>query len=215
MLALLLMAGIASILYGSLASRRRAGTAARRRPSRSSDMRAALTYLRAQLSEQYPQRMWKAAELPLLFAGRAERAALCGGAAGARRGRRRLLLPARRRRATERSRSSCRSASFPIPRRCKQPEFRDAERSVLADGIAELKIGYFGRDANAADARRADVARSLGRPAAPAAPRAPRREARQGRRRGRRSSSSRGDRRRRAVRSGTSGQSRCMRGAGR
>ena len=31
------------------------------------------------------------------------------------------------------------------------PEFRDAERSVLADDIAELKIGYFGRDANAAD----------------------------------------------------------------
>ena len=33
----------------------------------------------------------------------------------------------------------------------QSPEFRDAERSVLADDIAELKVGYFGRDARAAD----------------------------------------------------------------
>jgi hypothetical protein len=33
----------------------------------------------------------------------------------------------------------------------QEPEFRDAERSVLADGIAELAIGYFGRDADAND----------------------------------------------------------------
>ncbi len=32
------------------------------------------------------------------------------------------------------------------------PEFRDAERSVLAEGIAELRIEYFGRDVDAADA---------------------------------------------------------------
>jgi hypothetical protein len=31
------------------------------------------------------------------------------------------------------------------------PEFQDPERSVLADGIAELKIAYYGRDANAAE----------------------------------------------------------------
>ena len=32
-------------------------------------MRAATAYLRTQLSEQYPQRMWKVVEVPLLFAG--------------------------------------------------------------------------------------------------------------------------------------------------
>ena len=64
----------------------------------------------------------------------------------------------------------------------QEPEFRDAERSVLADGIAELTIGYFGRDAERRRRRRADVARSLGGPAAAAAAGAPRREARQGRR---------------------------------
>ena len=34
----------------------------------------------------------------------------------------------------------------------KMPEFRDAERSVLAQDIAELRIGYFGRDVDANDA---------------------------------------------------------------
>jgi len=33
----------------------------------------------------------------------------------------------------------------------QEPEFNEAERSVLADDIAELKIGYYGRDANAAE----------------------------------------------------------------
>jgi len=32
------------------------------------------------------------------------------------------------------------------------PEFGDAERSILAEGIAELRIAYFGRPADAADA---------------------------------------------------------------
>ena len=39
---------------------------------------------------------------------------------------------------------------------------RDAERSVLADGIAELTISYFGRDANADRRRRADAGATAG-----------------------------------------------------
>ncbi len=42
--------------------------------------------------------------------------------------------------------------TYPDPTALENPQFNDAERSVLADGIAELKISYFGRDANAADA---------------------------------------------------------------
>ena len=57
-----------------------------------------------------------------------------------------------------------------MSRRCRNPEFRDAERSVMAEGIAEIKVGYFGRDRQGRRRRRADVARSLGRPAAIAAP---------------------------------------------
>ena len=35
---------------------------------------------------------------------------------------------------------------IPEPDAKAEPEFRDAERSVLAEDIAEIKIGYFGRD---------------------------------------------------------------------
>ena len=34
----------------------------------------------------------------------------------------------------------------------QMPDFRDADRSVLAEDIASMKIGYFGRDAGANDA---------------------------------------------------------------
>ena len=69
MLALVLMAGMASILYGSLNLAARSWDGGEAKAEQVSDMRATASYLRAQLSEQYPQRMWKAAELPLLFAG--------------------------------------------------------------------------------------------------------------------------------------------------
>ena len=41
--------------------------------------------------------------------------------------------------------------TYPDPTALEHPTFTDAERSVLAEGIAELSISYFGRDANAAD----------------------------------------------------------------
>ena len=34
----------------------------------------------------------------------------------------------------------------------QMPDFHDADRSVLAEDIASLKVGYFGRDAGAKDA---------------------------------------------------------------
>jgi hypothetical protein len=33
----------------------------------------------------------------------------------------------------------------------QEPEFTDTQRSVLAEGIAELRIAYFGRDPDAAE----------------------------------------------------------------
>ena len=67
--------------------------------------------------------------------------------------------------------------TIPDPAATENPEFTDAEHSVLAEGIAELRVSYFGRDANAADVDVAELARSLGRPAATAAAHANRREA--------------------------------------
>ena len=162
---------------------------------------AAQTYLRAQIAAQYPQRLWKAAELPLLFAGERDEmryaAALPervaeGGVyyfrlAVVRSGEKSQLVQER---------------AIPDLAALQEPEFRDAERSVLADDIAELAIGYFGRDANAADADaptwrdRWDDRQRL-----PLLVRIDVKPAREPP--GRRSSSSRGARRRRAARPGT------------
>ena len=151
MIALVLMAGMASILFGSLSLAARSWDGGEAKVLQVSDMRTAQTYLRAQLSAQYPQRLWKAAELPLLFAGSREEmryaAALPervaeGGVyyfrlAVVRTGEKSQLVQER---------------VIPDLAALQEPEFRDAERSVLAEDIAELAIGYFGRDANAADA---------------------------------------------------------------
>lgn len=149
--ALVLMAGIAAVLYGSLSLAARSWDGGEAVAQQVSDMRATQTYLRAQLSEEYPQRLRKAAELPLLFAGERDEiryaAALParvaeGGVyyfrvAVVRSGEKSQLVQERR---------------IPDAAALQEPEFRDADRSVLADGIAELRIAYFGRDAGATDA---------------------------------------------------------------
>lgn len=150
-IALVLMAGIAALLYGSLSLAARSWDGGEAVAQQVSDMRATQTYLRAQLSEEYPQRLRKAAELPLLFAGERDEiryaAALParvaeGGVyyfrvAVVRSGEKSQLVQQRR---------------IPDPAALQEPEFGDADRSVLADGIAELRIAYFGRDAGATDA---------------------------------------------------------------
>jgi general secretion pathway protein J len=151
MVALVLMAGIASILYGSLALAGRSWDGGEAKADQVSDMRATLTYLRTQLSEQYPQRMWKTPELELMFAGEREElryaAVLPERVAGGGVYYFRLAVV----RAGDKSRL-IQERMIPDTFALREPEFRDADRSVLADDIAELKIAYYGRDANAAEA---------------------------------------------------------------
>jgi len=151
MIALVLMAGMASILFGSLSLAARSWDGGEAKVLQVSDMRTAQTYLRAQLSAQYPQRLWKAAELPLLFAGSRDEmryaAALPERVAEGGVYYFRLAVV----RTAEKS-QLVQERVIPDPSALQQPEFRDAGRSVLAEDIAELAIGYFGRDANAADA---------------------------------------------------------------
>jgi len=151
MIALVLMAGMASILFGSLSLAARSWDGGEAKVLQVSDMRAAQTYLRAQISAQYPQRLWKAAELPLLFAGARDEmryaAALPERVAEGGIYHFRLAVV----RTGEKS-QLVQERAIPDLAALQEPEFRDPERSVLADGIAELAIGYFGRDANAADA---------------------------------------------------------------
>ena len=70
--ALVLMAAIAAVLFGSLSLAARTWDGGEAKAHEVSDMRAAQAYLRSQISAQYPQRMWRAEELPLMFGGERE-----------------------------------------------------------------------------------------------------------------------------------------------
>ena len=150
-IALVLMAAIAALLYGSLSLAARTWDGGEAKMQQVADLRTTQTYLRSQIAAEYPQRMLKIAQFPLLFSGERDEmryaAALPprvaeGGVyyfrlAVVRDGDRSLLVQER---------------MIPDVNALEPPEFRDAERSILAEGIAELRIAYFGRPADAADA---------------------------------------------------------------
>ena len=150
-IALVLLALLAAVLGGALGL---AGTSVDRGEEKvdtTSGMRLSQAFLRANLEEQHPLRMRKILELPLLFAGERDEvrytAPLPARVAGGGIWFYRLALlrnDARTPLVLERAIPDLNAAQI--------PEFRDAERSVLAQDIAELKLGYFGRDAGANDA---------------------------------------------------------------
>jgi general secretion pathway protein J len=149
--ALVLMAAIAAVVFGSLSLAARTWDGGEAKAQEVSDMRATQSYLRSQLAAQYPQRVWKAEELPLMFAG--ERDEIRYAAA----------LPERVAEGgvfyfrvavanVDGKQQLVQERAVPEPGATAPPAFGAAERSVLADGIGELRIGYFGRDPGAADA---------------------------------------------------------------
>jgi general secretion pathway protein J len=149
--ALALMAMLAAVLFGALSLAARSWDAGEGKVDEVAGMRQAESYLREQLAALYPQRLRKSAEVPLLFAG--EREELRYAAA----------LPARVaeggvyffRLALVRDDDQARLVQqrvLPDVAATTEPEFRDAQQSVLAERIAELKVSYFGRDPNASDA---------------------------------------------------------------
>ena len=149
-IALVLMALMAAVLFGSLSLAARSWDGGETKALQVSDMRSTQSYLRAQLSAQYPQRLWKIAGLPLMFGGGRDEIHYAA------------VLPARVAeggvylfrvavvRTGEKS-QLVQERAIPDVTALQEPDFRDVERSVLADGIAELRVAYFGRDAEAAE----------------------------------------------------------------
>jgi general secretion pathway protein J len=149
-IALVLFALLSAVAFGSLRLAGRSWDSGEAKAAQSSDMRQTEQFLREQLSAQYPQRARKVAEFPLLFAGASDElrfsAALPprvaeGGVyyfrlAVAKDGERSQLVLER---------------VVPNLEAPSDITFDRADRSVLADGIAELRIEYFGRDAGAHD----------------------------------------------------------------
>jgi general secretion pathway protein J len=150
-IALLLFALMAAVLFGSLRLAARSWDSGEAKAAQASDMRQTEQILREHLSTQYPQRLRKTVELPLIFAG--TRDELRYSAA----------LPARVNeggiyyfrlsvaKQGDRSRLVLERV-VPDLDATSDIDFTDAERSVLADDIAEIRVDYFGRDPGSADA---------------------------------------------------------------
>ena len=145
MIALVLLALMSAVLFGSLNLAGRSADAGNAKAESTSGMRLAGDYLRTQLAAQHPQRMRKIAEFPLLFGGDADQlrytAQLPGrvGLGGIWYYRLKLAtVPGREKP------SLILERMIPDVNALDRPEFVDAERSVIADDIKELKIGYYG-----------------------------------------------------------------------
>ena len=148
--ALVLMAAMAAILFGSLSLAARSWDGGEAKAQEASDMRTAQSYLRAQISAQYPQRLWNAEEVPLMFAGERDEIRYAA------------VLPERvaeggvyyfRVAVVQANGKSqlVQERVIPDAAALQEPEFRDAQRSLLAEGIAELRFAYFGRDPGVSD----------------------------------------------------------------
>jgi len=150
-IALMLMAAMASIMFGSLSLAARSWDGGEAKAVQVSDMRQTQAYLREQIGAQFPQRLWKITDLPLLFGGERDEirfaAALPERVAEGGVYYFRILVV----RTGDKS-QLVQERMVPDLTALQEPDFREAERSILAEGIGDIKIAYFGRDARAADA---------------------------------------------------------------
>lgn len=147
-IALLLLALMAAVMVGSVSLSARSWDGGEAKATEVAEMRQTQEFLRGQFSAQYPQRIKKAVELPLMFAG--DRDEIRYAAA---------LPPRVIEGGVYFFRLALASAGtandlilervIPPPDAAELPSFDASDRSVLAKGIAELRIGYFGRDPNA------------------------------------------------------------------
>jgi general secretion pathway protein J len=149
--ALVLFALMTAMMFGSLNFAGRSWDGGEAKAAQVNEMRQTEEFLRAQLTSQFPLRARKVVGFPLRFAGEHNEmryaAALPprvteGGTyffrvSVVREGDKSLLVQER---------------VVPEPGALDDPDFHDAARSVLAEGIAELRISYYGRDPGAADA---------------------------------------------------------------
>jgi len=145
MIALVLLALMSAVLFGSLNLAGRSSDAGTAKAEASSGMRLASEYLRTQLAAQHPQRMRKIQEFPLLFLGDPDQlryaAPLPGrvGLGGIWYYRLKLAAVAGRQKPSLILERVIPDVSAP-----DRPDFADAEHSVLADDIKELKFSYYG-----------------------------------------------------------------------
>ncbi len=147
--ALVLVALIGSVLYGSLSLAGDSWNRGEAKVQRVNEMRSAEDFLRRTLTAQHPLRFQKVLEKPLYFLGTRDAlsyaAALPGRAGGG-------MYYFRVTAAGDSDNGRLMLARV-IPDYGAQalPDFGGAESTVLADGIGAVRFGYFGRDPGSAD----------------------------------------------------------------
>jgi general secretion pathway protein J len=147
--ALVLLALIASVLYGSLSLAGESWNRGEAKSQQTEEMRLTENFLRRSLASQHPLRFHKVVDQPLYFLGTSDSlayAAALPARVGAGMYYFRISV------AGDRNSSKLALARL-IPDYAAQrlPDFDGADSSVLADAIASVRFGYFGRDPGAAD----------------------------------------------------------------
>ncbi|MEP7183108.1 MAG: prepilin-type N-terminal cleavage/methylation domain-containing protein [Betaproteobacteria bacterium] len=147
-IALMLLALMAAVLAGSVRLAARGWDGGEAKVAQVTEMRQSGEFLRAQLGAGFPLRMRKAVGMPLMFGG--ERNEIRYAAALAPRVAEGGVWYFRLALAHDGDKSRLvQERVIPDPDLVAEPSFTGADRSVLADGIRELTIGYFGRDPGA------------------------------------------------------------------
>lgn len=147
--ALVLLGLLSAVLFGSVRLAGRSTDSGEAKANAAATMRLVQEFLRTNLEDQHPLRMRKIVDWPLLFAGGSDELRYASGlpprVAGGGIWFYRLAV-----RADDPRSPLVLERMIPDLAADTLPEFADADRSVLADGIASLKLGYFGRDPDAA-----------------------------------------------------------------
>ncbi|HEY7788375.1 MAG TPA: prepilin-type N-terminal cleavage/methylation domain-containing protein [Casimicrobiaceae bacterium] len=148
-IALVLLGLLSGVLFGSVKLAGRSTNSGEAKTEAASSMRLAQEFLRTNLEAQHPLRMRKIVEWPLLFAGASDElryaSELPPRVAGGGIWFYRLRVSADDARSPLVLERMIPDLSADAP-----PEFVNADRSILAEGIASLRLGYFGRDPDAA-----------------------------------------------------------------
>ena len=146
----------------------------------STDMRLTEEFLRQSLTAQHPLRMHKVAEQPLYFQGTRDTLAYAGVLPG-RAGGGIYYFQLAVTHATD-APSLVLARMLPDTEATTLPDFDAADKSSLANGIAEVRFSYFGRDTDSNVAVDPTWRRAMGRPERPAPDDPHRRHARKRRR---------------------------------
>jgi len=150
MIALVLLGLLSAVLFGSLRLAGRSSDSGEANAEAAASMRLTEEFLRRNLEAQHPLRMRNIVEWPLLFAGARDElryvAELPARVAGGGLWYYRLAV-----RTDDPRAPLVLERIVPDLTTDALPQFTDPERSVLADGIATLTLGYYGRDQDAAN----------------------------------------------------------------